>query len=391
MKSVRTIFQRPRYLAVAWIFASLNLPISTWVLYIPTVKTRLGLDAGQLGQALFCMSLGMFLVIPLAPRLLRTLGLGRGTFLALMGVGAVLALPILAPSYALLCAALFAFGALLSITDIGMNALAAEVETADGPKFLAAAHGFFSLGGVLGAGLGSLLIGAGISPLTHALGTAGVVLLTNLLFVRRYLHHRGRQTAADAPQTGGFDARLIVPMLPLVVLAALTMGSEGSIEHWSKLFLLDVANSSERAAGFGFVVFSAAMTMGRFFGDGISDRFGSDTLVRGGNLLAALGYGFVLIGRLEWSLLGFALVGLGFSVIIPELFRLAGRAPGVDATSGIAVVAGLGYVGFLLSPALLGYLADWGGLRLSFATLAGAALVGVLVRPRSWTGSNTRA
>ena len=380
MNSLRILLTRARYFGPAWVFASLNVIISTWILYIPTVKERLDLDKGDLGQALFCFSLGMFLIIPFAPRLLRSTGLGRGTFLAVVATGLAMIAPVLVPTYPLLCAALFLGGVFVSLTDIGMNALVSGIETADEAHFLSAAHGFFSLGGVLGAGIGSLFIGAFL-PWTHAAGAAIFVLLTNLIFVRHYWKYREANANPDDEEKRGMNWSLVVTLLPLVVLSLLTMGSEGSVEHWSKLYLLELGGSvSERAAGFGFVAFSATMTLGRFLGDAISQRFGSRTLVRGGNLLAAAGYGLVLVGDYGVSLAGFALVGLGFSVIIPELFRLAGRTRGVDPSESIAVVAGLGYVGFLLSPALLGYLADWGGLRLSFAVLAGAALVGVVVQ-----------
>ena len=110
-------------------------------------------------------------------------------------------------------------------------------------------------------------------------------------------------------------------------------------------------------------------------GDGISERFGSLNIVIGGTLLAAAGFGLVLTAGFWPAMVGFMLVGCGFSVIIPELFRLAGRAKGVSAAEGISVVAGLGYAGFLASPALLGMLSDWSSLKLSFTALLVAALV----------------
>ncbi|MEM9525151.1 MAG: MFS transporter, partial [Bacteroidota bacterium] len=131
-----------------------------------------------------------------------------------------------------------------------------------------------------------------------------------------------------------------------------------------------------KLAGFGFVAFSATMTLGRFLGDGVSKRFGALTIIIGGTLIAAIGFAMVLMATFWLAMIGFGLVGLGFSVIIPELFRLAGKTPGVSSAEGISVVAGLGYVGFLASPALLGFLSDLSSLKLSFATLLAGALLG---------------
>ncbi|MEL7160863.1 MAG: MFS transporter, partial [Bacteroidota bacterium] len=139
---------------------------------------------------------------------------------------------------------------------------------------------------------------------------------------------------------------------------------------------LDVVGlTSDKVAGFGFVAFSVTMTLGRFLGDGISSRFGALTIIIGGTLVAAMGFGLTLTAAFGPAMVGFALVGLGFSVIIPELFRLAGRAEGVSSAEGISVVAGLGYVGFLASPALLGFLSNLASLRLSFTALLVSCLV----------------
>jgi fucose permease len=169
-------------------------------------------------------------------------------------------------------------------------------------------------------------------------------------------------------------------LLGLALISFMVMGSEGAIEHWSKLYMLDIVKiSSDQLAGFGFVAFSATMMLGRFLGDGISARIGPLKIIMGGTALAAFGFIAVLTAGYWSALIGFALVGLGFSVIIPELFRLAGKAKGVSSSEGIALVAGLGYVGFLASPALLGFLSGIGTLRLSFTALLVVAVLAFLI------------
>ena len=148
------------------------------------------------------------------------------------------------------------------------------------------------------------------------------------------------------------------------------MGSEGSLEQWSKLYLEDVVGVSlEWLAGFGFVIFSAAMTIGRFFGDAISSRVGSYRIIIYGLLIAIVGYMAILSRSQGLSLVGFGLVGIGFSVIIPELFRVAGKAKGVTSSQGISIVAGMGFVGFMAGPAIMGSLADIYSLWASYLAL----------------------
>ena len=386
MNSLRLLLSHRRYFAPAWIFASLNIVVGTWVLYLPDVRDALNLSEGQIGIALFCFSAGLLTMIPFAARLLSKIGLGRGTFYAILSFAALMCLPVQMPSYLLLCVSLYAAGLTVSLTDIGMNALLSEIEQEDEGNFMSAAHGFFSLGGVIGAGIGTLLKPYFAQPAFHFYAVFAFLLLTNGLLSSSYIGHRGRQRSEETE--GKFSLSLVKPLLGLTVLSMIIMGSEGAVEHWSKLYLLDVVRvDSDQLAGYGFVAFSAMMTLGRFLGDGISARIGSFRLIIGGSTLAALGFGLTLVATYTASMIGFSLVGLGFSVIIPELFRVAGRARGISAAEGIAVVAGMGYVGFIASPAILGFLAEWRSLRVSFLALMGAAVVagvlGVVLRARA--------
>lgn len=151
--------------------------------------------------------------------------------------------------------------------------MVSELEQEDDVHFMSAAHGFFSLGGVIGAGIGSLLIGQFALDLHHFIAVAAFVILSNALLAGSYFGKMS--TAGDRGESGKFRFDLIRPLIGLAMLSIIIMGSEGAIEHWSKLYLLDVVNiTSDRLAGFGFVAFSTAMTIGRFLGDGISKRLG---------------------------------------------------------------------------------------------------------------------
>ena len=136
---------------------------------------------------------------------------------------------------------------------------------------------------------------------------------------------------------------------------------------------------SERLSGLAFVVFSATMTIGRFLGDKLSKSFGSVNLILAGCLIAILGFVLVLNSTLVLSTVGFGLSGVGFSVIVPEIFRIAGKFKGIESARGISFVAGIGYAGFLLSPPVLGFLSNYKDLGLSFMALIGALIVAVLL------------
>lgn len=376
MESLRLILSRKRYFAPVWVFASINIMVGTWVLYIPRVKERLDIDDGDIGVALFCYAVGGLLAVTFSSKIIDAIGAGKATLYGILVFSLLFLLPIIAPSLVLLCAGLLLAGMSSAFTDIAMNALVTELEKEDQVHFMSAAHAFFSLGGVLGAGVGSLLIGYISMPFMHILGVAVVLVVTNIVLSPHLIKIAG--IAAQKEEKGAV-LKLIKPLFILTVIAFIVMGSEGSLEQWSKLYLQDIVKvRTEWLAGFGFVIFSAAMTLGRFFGDGVSARLGSYRIIIYGLLIAITGYVAILSAIEGLSLLGFGFVGIGFSVIIPELFRLAGKAKGMTSSQGISVVAGMGFVGFMAGPAIMGSLAAAFSLWASYLALGVASVIALL-------------
>jgi fucose permease len=153
------------------------------------------------------------------------------------------------------------------------------------------------------------------------------------------------------------------------------MGSEGAIIDWSGLYLKEVTMAPEVLIGSGFLAFSSTMTLGRFLGDGISAKIGSVKIVGMGALIAIFGYVLVLSGETVLAIIGFAFNGLGFSVMVPELFRIGGNVRGVDSAQGVSFIAGTGYTGFLIGPVILGFMAEEFSLTHSFYLLLACAIL----------------
>lgn len=237
---------------------------------------------------------------------------------------------------------------------------------------MSASHGFFSLGGVL-AGLGSFAIPAIDNAPLHMGIVVGVVFLINWIYRKQYIHISG-QLAKKEP----FRFSLFKTLFALSLISFIAMGSEGAIIDWSGLYLKEIVKAPEVLFGVGFLVFSITMTLGRFLGDGISSRIGSIRSVILGIVIALIGYGFVLTGTTEISIVGFAFTGLGFSVIVPEMYRIGGNIKGVISSQGIAFIAGSGYLGFLLAPPLLGYISEKQSLVAAFVILMAAAFIALI-------------
>ncbi|MCP4976526.1 MAG: MFS transporter [Maribacter sp.] len=363
MKSLRLILSNPRYFGPAWVFASLNILFGTWAIYIPSVKEKLDIDKADLGIAIFFLSLGVFTVFPIAAKIINKVGVGKATSLGVLCSSLVALLPLLAPNYYSLMASLFLFGAFNGFTDIAMNTLVTELEKEDEQKFMSAAHGFFSLGGVL-AGLGSFLIVAIGNPPLH-MGIAVILVLgVNAIFFKRYYHIKAAPVDNEP-----FSLKLFKPLMILGIVSFIAMGSEGAIVDWSGLYLKEISLAPEALWGAGFLGFQITMTLGRFLGDAISTRIGSIKMVALGAIIAISGYVLVLTTTTYLSIAGFALSGLGFSVMVPELFRIGGNVKGIDSSQGVSFIAGLGYTGFLMAPPILGFIAKSSSLVSCFIVL----------------------
>jgi len=267
----------------------------------------------------------------------------------------------------MLCFCLLLVGIFSGFTDISMNALVSTIEKNNHKHIMSASHGFFSMGGFIGAGIGSLLMSLFSDPVWHMLLITSVIICTNL-YISKYYVAIEEQKIAKISQEGRFKS--IGPLLGLAVVAFIVMFNEGAIEHWSNLFLFDIVEVSENKAGLGFISFSFCMTLGRFLGDGISKRIGSIKIILSGCMIAFFGYLFVLSSLLVLSVIGFGIIGFGLSVIIPEIFRLAGKTKGILASVGISIVSGIGFLGFLVGPVILGFISDWATLIWSFSFLS---------------------
>lgn len=376
MKSLLLILTNLKYFAPVWVFASLNMVTGTWVLYLPYIKMKFALNDWQIGIALFFLALGILVAIPLVPVITKKIGVGKSTFLGILMYALLFNIPLLVPGFNMLCVSLFFVGIFSGFTDVAMNALIATIEQRDKTYFMSAAHGFFSLGGFLGAGAGSILIGVFAAPFWHMFIICSFVIFTNVLLARQYTRVKDTTVASNG-KSGGF--KKLRPLAVLAFVAFIVMCNEGAVEHWSNLFLFDIVKVSEGMAGLGLIAFSLCMTLGRFFGDGISHTFGSIKVIIYGCVLSIVAYVLIITSDLYISVFGFGLLGLGLSVIIPEIFRLAIRTKNMDTSVAISFVSGVGFLGFLLGPVMIGFISNMTNLIMSYVFLSILVLTAIFL------------
>ena len=373
MPAVRFL-STPLLRSAALPFAANGVLYGTWAARIPEVRARCGLSEGELGLALLGLAVGLIVAASLAGRLVARRGALAVTRVGLVLFGVAVVGPGLATGLWSLAAVLVAVGLASGLLDVSMNAWAADVEGAADQQILGSCHGMFSLGGMVGAGLGALAAAADV-PLAAHLAASGLAFAGGAWFQSRGLTGGPRRAPVE-DTSGPIVALPTGPVAGLAVLACCGLIVEGAVADWGAVFLRQALGAPPATAALAFGVFSACMAAARFGADRLTARLGDRRLLTAGASLGAVGLALcVAAPAVPVALAGFAALGLGFAASVPVLFRAASRAPGLKPGVGIAAVTSSGYAGFLAGPPVLGFVAEAFGMRSAFGVLVVLAAV----------------
>ena len=379
-------------------FMILGTVEAAWAPMIPYVKARFALDEGSLGALLLCTGLGSFVALPLAGALCARLGCRRLVCGSAVLLATCLLVAALSPVIYLVIPVLLLFGMASTGTNIGINVNAVLVEAALKKPLMSGFHGGYSLGTLIGASLVSLLLTAGLKIAAAALLVWFLTALAVLLFRRGLFTGSSVQKSADTGAKcvsgqSGQDAAvlkastrfLMIPPLVLVVggLCFIMYGSEGAVLSWSGVFASQERGMDLRHAGFIYTAFACAMTLMRLLGNRIVAVIGPRKTVTAGSVLVAAGFLMVaLVPHAVGTAAGFALAGLGAANIVPQLVSFTGRISpvlGIPVNRAIAVINAVGYSGSLMSPVIIGHVAEATSLSTAFIGISVLTLLVGLV------------
>lgn len=369
---------RPAAWALRTQFFVAGAMFATWGVHVPTVKAHYGLGEQSLALAMLASGVGAVLALTQAGRVVGRFGPRRVAAAMGLLLCAAIASLLLTQAYAGLVVTMVVFGCSASLFDVSINAEASEIEARAGRPLMSGFHALFSLGGMVGAGVGSLLPAWGMGAAMHLMLASVLALLMVW-----------GACAAMLPMQGPADDThpLSLPRGPLALiglLAALGLIAEGAMYDWSVLFLKQERHSDVSLAALGYASFSLAMALGRFGGDAVRARVAPIPLMVLSGVLAALGMAMaLLVPAAQAGLLGFALVGLGLSNVVPVLFSAASRIPGIAPAHGIAAVSAVGYLGMMAGPPLIGLVAEHSSLTLGLGCVVLFAVFMAVAAPRA--------
>jgi MFS family permease len=361
-------------------FGLLGLGVNSWLVRIPDVKSALDLGAAQLGLLLLVGAAGTVLAIIPAGRQAARRGSAPVVRFGALTFAASIALLAMVWSPLTLALALFAFGVFAAITDVAINSHAVTVEKAFRSSQMNRFHATYSLGALVGVGVGGVLAELAVPVLWHLLGIAALMALSAHKFAPALLPGAvDRHVFTEARDR----KRLPMTVWLLGVIGVAAAIGEGAAGDWSAVHLREDLGASPFLGSLGLAGFTVMMVIGRFLGDALTNRYRSDVLLLGCSVLAGGGLvAGLALGTVPAVIAGWVCAGLGLSIVIPVLFSAAGRIAGVPQAHALAAVSGVTYVGFLAGPPVIGFLAEAVGL--GTALMAPAALIlitAVLIRP----------
>lgn len=347
---------------------------ASWAPLVPVLRERLAIGDDLLGVLLLCIGIGSLLVMPIAGVLAERIGCRRVLIVSAVLYAASLLSICFVNSFWMAVPVIFFFGGLMGCMDVVMNIAAVIVEQGIGRRIMSGMHGFWSLGGFVGAGLYGVWVGlAGLTAFQSTLIAAVLMLALTAVFGRHLIPYGG----------GGGGSLIAIPrgIVAFVgVTAFIAFLSEGAVMDWSGVYLTTVRGMDLSLAGMGFSVFSGAMLLMRFLGDHVIQRVGQFPVAVGGALLAFVGILLVMFAPVDTLLyLGFFAIGIGSANIVPVFFSLMGRQSVMPVGTAVSAVSTMGYLGILAGPAAIGFVSAQTNLMTAFGMIAALCIVQALV------------
>ncbi len=358
--------QQIRFAVSAFFFCQ-GICFASWANRIPDIKASLHLSEAALGTILLALPVGQLLTMPFSGRAVTRFGSKAVLRIACVGYALSLTNIGLATKPWHLAVCLFLFGVFGNLCNISVNTQGINVENLYGRSIMSSFHGVWSTSGFTGALAGWAMMHFKISPYLHFCIIAAFVIALELYFTQ-FLLHTVKNKAAASFKSISIPKGLL---LQLGIIGFCCLSCEGCMFDWSGVYFKQVVNAQGSWISLGYAAFMIAMATGRFVGDKLAEKFSRKKMVQVSGVIIFLGMMLaVLVPHIITATIGFLLVGFGVSSIVPLLYSTAGKTPNIPSGIAIATVSSIGFLGFLMGPPLIGYIAEIAGLKYSFMTIA---------------------
>lgn len=362
-------------LATRLSFFSLGFATAAWAPLIPFAQQRLNLNHADFGLLLLCMGIGSMIAMPATGALVKRWGCRPLIALALMLLMVLLPSLTMWSSIVTMAVALFIFGSAAGCLGVAINLQAVVVEKHSVRALMSSFHGMCSLGGLTGAMLVTALLAVGLSPLMSTLSVVMILLVIGGVAIPSCLtsfeqDEKPHEDTTQAPKKLYRPDGIILLIGMMCFIAFL---SEGAAMDWGGIYLTSKYQLNPAFAGLAYTFFALSMTTGRFAGHILLKQWGEKNIVTYSAIGAAIGMAIIVTAPV-WQVvvLGYALLGLGCSNIVPVMFSRVGRQNNMPKAAALSLVSTIAYTGSLSGPALIGLIGEWTGLS---TVLTGVAVL----------------
>lgn len=362
--------QRKRIrLGVFAFYFSQGLCFSSWASRIPDIKSYLGLDDAAWGTILLMIPIGQICGMTISGLMVSKIGSKKILPVSLVFyVLALLAIGASRTEYALLMSLIF-FGFCGNFCNISVNTQGVNIEAMYGKAIMSSFHGGWSLACFAGSAIGLLMINIHLNPFYHFLIVA-VIVLANLVVSKKYLQPdiKKKKDPQEAEAKKRNKPETFLYLLGIVAFCG--MAAEGAMSDWGGLYLKDIVKVSDSLVPLGFAAYMVTMASGRFFADGIIERWGRQRIIQAGGILISIGlFLAVAFPYLPVTLVAFMIIGLGTSSIVPTIYSIAGQRTKIPTGIALTIVSSISFLGFLMGPPLIGYISQATNLRYSYGLI----------------------
>lgn len=353
-------------IAVSLFYFCQGLAFASWASRIPIIKERLNLTEGQLGTILLMLPVGQLVTMALSGKLVTTYGSARVLRIVAIIYALILCLIGFAQNAWELGAILFFFGVIGNMCNIAVNTQGVAAEKIFKKSIMSSFHGAWSIAGFTGALIGLLTMNIAVDTIPHFI-IIFVLIVINTTINYRYLIPG---VATEAKKTS-FFSKPESSLVQLGIIGFFSMATEGAMFDWSGVYFKEIVHAPEQFIIVGYASFMVMMALGRFIGDAVISRLGRKRTLQISGILMFVGMMTSVIFPLFYiSTLAFMMVGIGVACNVPTVYSVAGQNKKVTPGVALAMVSSISFLGFLMGPPLIGYIAELTSLRYSYGVFA---------------------
>ncbi|GEP50194.1 MFS transporter [Flavobacterium noncentrifugens] len=344
----------------------MGLCFASWASRIPDIKTMLHLSEGDLGSILFAVPVGQLIIMPFSGKLVTRYGSKSILIFGLVFYALSLVSLGFATTAWELSAGLFAFGVFGNLSNIAVNTQGVATESLFKKAIMSSFHGVWSIAGFSGAIIGLGMLALKLSPLHHFLIVAVVVMIA-ILLANKHLITAKEKIRSEKQK---FFSKPDPALLWLGVIGFCCMANEGVMFDWSGVYFKEIIKVPGALVIVGYTSFMIMMALGRFLADFLIHKYGRKRILQLSGILMSTGlFISVIFPYFIPATIAFMMVGLGVASVVPTVYSVAGKNPNVPAGEALTIVSSVSFLGFLMGPPVIGYIAEMTSLRVSFAVI----------------------